>query len=161
MKMNDWYMMLFKKPMFRTRWNNALKSVPFKQYTIKSLPMTFENMSQVEAVFLIEKVRFPEREQDEITFSEYWPSHRKVKTVVFLSKTKKSLLVVPTPEGRSVRHIGEFVKNSSIPHMHSFWKTVGSVPYVYFMDKPDNKKAFHVETHGFDVAYLHLKFRFI
>jgi hypothetical protein len=156
--MNEWFLLISGNKQFRKNWNKTLSSLEFNEFTIKSPQLSLNTASMIPAMFYIHKVKFPEREQDHLTFSEHWPNSKKIKTVVFPSKTNKSILVVPVPHGRMIRTIGEFVRNSTSTHIDDFWKTVGNVPGIAHFDPT---QTFYFETHGFDVAWLHLKYRFI
>jgi hypothetical protein len=153
--MKIWFRKLRTSESFRNEWNDLLRSLPFEEYRFKSSRVS---MDSIPAVFVFKKARLNHRNVDTYTFKDYWPANENILTVVFESKTGKSIMVVPTPyHCNESKHLADFVRYNTYDHIQDFWKTVGEIPNLLFPEK--SKRTFFIETDGSDVAWLHLKFR--
>jgi len=140
------------------------KSV-FDQYMVDFPVCTYNTLQQTPAFVRLTKTQFPQREEDLQTFEDHF---RKCSTntptaIAFPSISGKSYIVSPCPVSVAntnfAKDIAEFVRRADRRLVDAFWKEAGNV-----VDKVFNKSpslCFRMNTHGHDIAWLHLKFTYL
>ena len=153
------------KSSFRTKLIGLLRKITYEHYYIK-FPVTSYNTAK-KTPFYIDVKEAPSmltREginNDTETF-DFQRCSTTTKSIGFLSKTKRSYLVVPCPHSKTHMdsgHIAQFMRYAKLKYIHSFWKEIGDTFFNYF--KKYRNKSFQLLTHGHDVYWLHAKFTFV
>ena len=154
-----------KSATFRTKLIKILKNVKYKEYYLK-FPMTSYRTSS-ETPFYIDVKKAPSTltrknlNNDTKTF-DFKKCSLTTKSISFLSKSKRSYIVVPCPNKKMHRdsgHIAQFMKSAKMDYIQAFWKEIGKSFFSFF--KSDPNKTFQLLTHGHDVYWLHAKFVFM
>ena len=156
---------LCDKITFRTKLIKFLKEIALKEYYIK-FPVTSYKTAK-KTPFYIDVKKAPSSltrkgiNNDTKTF-DFKRCSPTTKSIGFLSKSKRSYLVVPCPHLKKHNdsgHIAQFMKNANIKYIHSFWEEIGDTFFNYL--KKNKDKSFQLLTHGHDVYWLHAKFTFV
>jgi hypothetical protein len=121
----------------------------------QTLPINKDATSKFKQIFI--KSNFSESMNSE-PFEEYLKKAKSTDVAVsFLSKSKDTVLIVPTPDGdKNYTHLAEFIKSASITKQINFWKYVAKIIRKQLKELNDDD-ILYVYTHGHGVSYLHVR----
>jgi hypothetical protein len=157
---------LLNNQKFREKLISLLKNVKYTEYYVFFPITSFKTSKNTDFSIKIEKapssLTRPNQQNDKNTFNFEQCKKPGTKAIAFLSKSKRSYLVVPCPSNsphfNDRGHIAQFIKSANNDYIHGFLQILGRVFFDYFMKHRTTK--FQLLTEGHEVYWLHAKFTF-
>lgn len=146
-------------------FNDHLTDCPFHEYMIRFDETSCSESKRTPCTFTIKRTKFSSKRTDPSAFQEHFSISREdIVATSFPSISGKSYLVVPLPGGKNrkcFKHVGSFARHAPDEWIEGLWTLVGETFFDLFCNSDHRNTRFVLETHGHDVDWLHVKFRYV